>query len=59
MKTIATSSVAENPDGIDGRVGAEISGGFSGQHGAKQAQELVTLLEIGELPIALQLIRER
>jgi SecD/SecF fusion protein len=50
---------AENPDGIDGRVGAQISGGFSGEQGLKKAQELATLLEIGDLPIALQLIRER
>ncbi len=50
---------AEFPDGIDGRVGAQISGGFPGDHGAKRAQELATLLRIGELPIALQLIRER
>jgi SecD/SecF fusion protein len=49
---------AENPDGVDGRVGAEISGGFSGEHGAKRARELATLLEIGDLPITLQLIRE-
>ncbi len=50
---------SENPDGIDGRVGAQISGGFSGEHGAEQAQELATLLQIGELPIGLQLIRKR
>jgi SecD/SecF fusion protein len=50
---------AENPDGIDGRAGAEISGGFSGERGAEQARELATLMQIGELPIALQLIRER
>jgi preprotein translocase subunit SecD len=50
---------AENPGGIDGRVGAQISGGFSGDRGVERAQELATLLQIGELPIALQLIRER
>jgi SecD/SecF fusion protein len=50
---------AENPDGIDGRVGAQIAGGFSGEHGAERAQELATLLQIGDLPLALQLIRER
>src|SRR6201999_2401034 len=28
----------ENPDGIDGRQGAEISGGFSGSNGLQTAQ---------------------
>jgi SecD/SecF fusion protein len=49
---------AENPDGIDGRQGAEISGGFSGEHGLEQAQELATTLQIGALPIDLHLISE-
>jgi SecD/SecF fusion protein len=46
----------ENPDGIDGRQGAQISGGFSGEHGLEQAQELATTLQIGALPIELRLI---
>jgi SecD/SecF fusion protein len=50
---------AENPNGIDGRVGAQISGGFSGEGGTERARELATLLQIGALPIALQLILER
>src|SRR6201994_1538342 len=35
----------ENPDGIDGRQGAQISGGFSGEHGLETAQELATTLQ--------------
>jgi SecD/SecF fusion protein len=48
----------ENPDGIDGRQGAQISGGFSGEHGLETAQELATTLQIGALPIDLHLISE-
>ncbi len=48
----------ENPDGIDGRTGAQISGGFSNSDGLKQAQELATTLQIGALPINLKLISE-
>ncbi|MBS1845690.1 MAG: protein translocase subunit SecD [Actinobacteria bacterium] len=48
----------ENPDGIDGRQGAQISGGFSGEHGLEEAQELATTLQIGALPIELRLISE-
>jgi len=42
----------ENPDGIDGRQGSEISGGFD----IKSAQELANLLKTGALPIKLELI---
>ncbi len=45
----------ENPDGIDGRTGAQISGGFKNE---QQAQELATTLQIGALPINLKLISE-
>jgi SecD/SecF fusion protein len=48
----------ENPDGIDGRNGAQISGGFNGEHGLETAQELATTLQIGALPIDLHLISE-
>ncbi len=48
----------ENPDGIDGREGAQISGGFNGDHGLETAQELATTLQIGALPIELHLISE-
>jgi SecD/SecF fusion protein len=46
---------AENPDGIDGRQGAQISGGFNS---LSEAQELATTLQIGALPINLKLISE-
>lgn len=44
----------QNPDGIDGRTGAQISGGFSS---AQEARDLATILSIGALPIDLALIR--
>ena len=45
----------ENPDGIDGRNGAQISGGFNT---IEEAQELATTLQIGALPVELKLISE-
>ena len=42
----------ENPDGIDGSQGAQISGGFTIQ----TAQDLARLLKIGALPLRLELI---
>jgi SecD/SecF fusion protein len=42
----------ENPDGIDGQNGAQISGGFTIQ----TAQDLANLLKIGALPLRLELI---
>src|SRR3954452_12416859 len=42
----------QNPDGIDGRQGSEISGGFT----ISSAQELANLLKTGALPIKLDLI---
>src|SRR5829696_8690589 len=42
----------ENPDGIDGRTGSEISGGFT----IDSAQRLTNLLKSGSLPIRLELI---
>ena len=44
----------ENPDGIDGRTGAQISGDFTIQ----AAQDLATFLQIGALPINLKLISQ-
>ncbi|HEY2715749.1 MAG TPA: protein translocase subunit SecD [Solirubrobacterales bacterium] len=58
LKTRPIINFAENPDGINGRNGAQISGGFSGEHGLEQAQELATTLQIGALPITLKLISE-
>jgi SecD/SecF fusion protein len=42
----------ENPDGIDGSTGAQISGSFTND----SAQDLAKILEIGALPIRLELI---
>jgi SecD/SecF fusion protein len=58
VKTRPIINFAENPDGIDGRNGAQISGGFSGENGLQEAQELATTLQIGALPINLKLISE-
>jgi SecD/SecF fusion protein len=44
----------ENPDGIDGRTGAQISGGFKLQ----EAQDLADVLKTGALPITLKPISE-
>ncbi len=44
----------QNPDGIDGRTGAQISGGFTIQ----SAQDLANFLKIGALPIRLELISQ-
>ena len=44
----------ENPDGIDGRTGAQISGNFTLQ----QAQDLAKFLQIGALPVNLNLISQ-
>ncbi|MEZ5078264.1 MAG: protein translocase subunit SecD [Solirubrobacterales bacterium] len=45
----------ENPDGIDGRNGAQISGGFND---IQEAQDLATILQIGALPISLKLVSQ-
>jgi SecD/SecF fusion protein len=58
IKTLPIINFAENPDGIDGRTGAQIGGGFGGPHGLDEAQELATTLQIGALPINLKLISE-
>ncbi|MGI8592925.1 MAG: protein translocase subunit SecD [Solirubrobacteraceae bacterium] len=47
-------SYIENPDGIDGRNGAQISGGFT----PESAQDLARLLKTGALPIKLELISQ-
>ncbi|MGE5409264.1 MAG: protein translocase subunit SecD [Syntrophothermus sp.] len=58
VKSRPIINFAENPDGIDGRNGAQISGGFNNESGLSQAQELATTLQIGALPINLRLISE-
>ena len=42
----------QNPDGIDGTTGAQISGGFTIQ----TAQDLAKILKIGALPVRLELV---
>ena len=44
----------QNPDGIDGRTGAQISGGFT----IDTAQDLANFLRIGALPVKLELISQ-
>jgi SecD/SecF fusion protein len=55
VKSRPIINFAENPDGIDGRTGAQISGGFTS---IQDAQDLATTLQIGALPINLKLISE-
>jgi SecD/SecF fusion protein len=55
VKTRPIVNFAQNPDGIDGRLGAQISGGFSS---IQDAQDLATFLQIGALPINLKLISQ-
>ncbi len=55
VKTRPIINFAENPDGIDGRTGAQISGGFTDP---QEAQDLATFLQIGALPINLKLISQ-
>jgi SecD/SecF fusion protein len=55
VKTRPIINFKENPDGIDGRTGAQISGGFTS---VQEAQDLATTLQIGALPINLKLISQ-
>ena len=55
VKTRPLIDFAQNPDGIDGRTGAEISGGFTS---IQDAQDLATILQIGALPVELKLISQ-
>jgi SecD/SecF fusion protein len=55
VKTRPIINFSDNPDGIDGRTGAQISGGFVN---AQEAQDLATVLQIGALPINLKLISQ-
>ncbi len=55
VKTRPIINYAENPDGIDGRQGAQISGGFTSN---ADAQELASFLQRGALPINLNLISQ-
>jgi SecD/SecF fusion protein len=55
VKTRPLINFAQNPDGIDGRTGAQISGGFTS---VQEAQDLATFLQIGALPVNLKLISQ-
>jgi SecD/SecF fusion protein len=55
VKTRPIINYAENPDGIDGRTGAQISGGFNSPG---EAQDLASFLQRGALPINLNLISQ-
>jgi SecD/SecF fusion protein len=55
VKTRPIIDFSQNPDGIDGRLGAEISGGFNSE---QEAQDIATFLQIGALPINLKLISQ-
>jgi SecD/SecF fusion protein len=55
VKTRPIINYAQNPDGIDGRTGAQISGGFNS---IGEAQELAAFLQRGALPINLKLISQ-
>jgi SecD/SecF fusion protein len=55
IKTAPIINFAENPDGIDGRTGAQISGGFTNP---QEAQDIATFLQIGALPVSLKLISQ-
>jgi SecD/SecF fusion protein len=55
IKTRPIINFAQNPDGIDGRTGAQISGGFNS---VGDAQDLASFLQRGALPINLNLISQ-
>jgi SecD/SecF fusion protein len=52
--TVPFISFVDNPDGIDGRTGSQIEGGFTIQ----SAQDLAKLLKTGALPLRLDLISQ-
>ncbi|MEI7625081.1 MAG: protein translocase subunit SecD [Actinomycetota bacterium] len=52
--TVPFIDYTQNPDGIDGRTGASIEGGFT----ITTAQDLAKLLQIGALPVKLELISQ-
>ncbi|HUC07018.1 MAG TPA: hypothetical protein VMR96_02930, partial [Solirubrobacterales bacterium] len=54
VKTRPIINFADFPNGIDGRTGAQISGGFPN---IRAAQDFVAILKIGALPINMALMR--
>jgi SecD/SecF fusion protein len=55
VKTRPIINYAQNPGGIDGRTGAQISGGFNS---ISDAQDLASFLQRGALPVNLNLISQ-
>lgn len=56
VKTRPIINFVSTPNGIDGRTGAQIAGGFTT---TQEARDLATLLRAGAFPIKLTLIRQR
>jgi SecD/SecF fusion protein len=56
VKTRPIINFADFPSGIDGRAGAQISGGFPN---IRAAQDFATILKIGALPINMVLTRKQ
>jgi SecD/SecF fusion protein len=56
VKTRPIINFAYNPDGIDGRTGAEIAGGLTSP---REAHDLAAILRTGPLPIELKLVGSR
>ncbi len=56
VKSRPIINFAENPDGIDGYAGAEISGGFDS---AAEAKQLAAMLRTGPLPLEVVPIQLR
>ncbi|MDX6637757.1 MAG: SecD/SecF fusion protein, partial [Solirubrobacterales bacterium] len=54
IKSSPIINFVDNPDGIDGRTGAEISGNFTIQ----SAQDLASFLQIGAIPVNLHVISQ-
>jgi hypothetical protein len=54
VKSRPIINFAEYPSGIDGRAGAQISGGFESR---AEARDLATVLRFGALPLRLSLVR--
>lgn len=56
IKTRPIIDFAYNPNGIDGRTGAQISGGFTSE---REARDLATILGEKPLPLELKLVEEK
>ncbi len=56
VKTRPIINFLQNPNGIDGRTGAQISGGFASR---QEARDLAAILRLRPLPLSLTLVRQR